>query len=88
MAKEPDMTMEQREGDAEMYIRLFPYILRDFMHREDLKGVLAASLPPEILLFLDFDVNVEGIKQALIYKNLIDNGEESLSEKVKPVINL
>lgn len=88
MAKEQDMSAEQNEGDAELYIRLFPYMLRDFMHREDLKGLLLASLSPEILLLLDFDVNVEGTKQALFYKDLLDNGEESLSEKVKPVINL
>lgn len=73
---------------TEMYVRLYPYLLRDFMHRNDMRNLLLANFTQaEIGSFIDFGSDAEGIRRALEYKNFLDAGEE-LTEKIKPIIDL
>lgn len=73
-------------SEAELYARLFPFILRDFMTKEDVSALLLYNFIQNKMLF--FDINTElGIDRANYYKSLIENGED-LSEKIKPIIEL
>ena len=73
---------------VEMYVRLYPYILRDFMHRNDMRNLLLANFAQtEASSFIDFGSDVEGIRKALEYKSFLDTGEE-LAEKIKPILDL
>lgn len=85
---EPDLDENQNEDNAELYAKLLPFILRDFTHKFDLKNILFSIVDPERLLFVNLDNNSEGIRVALLYKELLDNGSDELSKKIKPVINI
>lgn len=82
-----DWNKEQDSNNVELYARLVPYILRDFMHKSDLRNLLITNFLANGSPFIDIDTGAEGIKQALLYKQLLDDGDE-LDEKVKPVIKL
>lgn len=75
------------DQNAELYAKLFPYILRDFMLTNDLKSLLILAFPElELLNSINLDTSSEGIKKALQYKKYLDDGDDDLSKKIKPVI--
>lgn len=83
-----DWSNEEKDGSAELYIKLYPYILRDFIHRADLRNLLLSNFSQSSFSgFVDFDSNTEGIRQGLEYKDLYDSGD-SLGEKIIPIIEL
>jgi hypothetical protein len=86
MAKdETDWAQEEEDGNAELYVKLMPYILRDFMHKDDVKNtILAMQADPSGLISLLIS-DSEGLRAAQDYKAILDSGEE-LTERVKPVI--
>lgn len=91
MSKEdPDLSKEQSSGDAELYAKLMPYILRDFIHKNDLNNLIRELMMSlgQFNFFINTDSNSEGIKTALLYKELLDNGTEDINEKIKPVIEI
>lgn len=72
--------------EAELYARLFPYILRDFSTHNDIVTLLTLNFLNNKLIF--YDIKPESsIDIANYYKSLIENGED-LTEKIKPVIEL
>jgi hypothetical protein len=87
MAKDTDWDAEEAEGLVEQYIKLMPYILRDFVHKDDVKNMILALMVAPPGLAQEAFSDSEGIKAVLEYKVILDSGDE-LAEKVKPVIKL
>lgn len=87
MAKDIDWDKEEAEGNAELYLKIYPFLLRDFMHRDDLRNLLLTNFILSGNIFIDFGSNIEGLRQAVEYKSVLDSGED-IGEKIKPVIEL
>ena len=79
---------EINEGDAELYARLMPYILRDFASRKDMINLMLLNFSLGGQSFIDNADSSEGVKIALYYKELIESGAEDLATKIKPVIEI
>ena len=76
-----NMKDEREEAMAEFYLRLLPYILKDFIHKDDLR---------EVLLYGDvslLDVQFHATQRLLAMKERFDNGEPA-STIVKPLIEI
>lgn len=73
-------------NEADLYARIFPFILRDFMTKDDISALLLFNFIQNKMIFTDINTEL-GIDTANYYKNLIENGED-LSEKIKPIIEL
>jgi len=85
--KDVDWDAEDKEGNAELYLKIYPFLLRDFMHRDDIRNLLLANFTLNGNPFIDFGSNTEGLRQAIEYKSILDSGD-NLGEKIKPVIEL
>lgn len=82
------MSKENINADAELYIRLFPFIAKDFVCKEDLRNLLMSFGADSQFQVFGVDDNSEALRKALLYKNYLDNGEQNLSEVIKPIIEL
>lgn len=88
MAKDNvDWDEEEQEGLIEQYVKLMPYILRDFIHKDDVKNMIIEILANPASLVGDILSDSEGIRAAREYKVILDSGEELLPQ-IKPVIKL
>ena len=87
MANDVDWSSEEEEGLAEQYIKLMPYILRDFVHKNDIKNMILLLQADPTGLLLEVLSESEGIRAAQEYKVLLDSGKD-LIDHVKPVIKL
>jgi len=75
------------ENIAELYAKLFPYIVKDFPFKEDLKTILLAFNMPNPSIFA-LDSSPEGFKKAIFLKSIIDSGDDELTKKIKPIIKI
>lgn len=83
------MSKDSTNSDAELYIRLFPFIVRDFICKDDLRNTLLSFMPNgDSFDLMSIDNSSEALRKALLYKSYLDNGEENLSDIVKPIIEL
>lgn len=76
--------------NEESYLRLFPKIGRDFVHKNDLQRMMLSImslLDPFGVNPIDFVSDSEARKRALEYKALLDSGEDS-SKRYKDLIDL
>lgn len=76
-----NMKEERDEAIAEFYLRLLPYILKDFIHKDDLREALEKG---ETSLL---DVQFYATQRLIAMKERFDNGEPA-SSIVKPLINI
>lgn len=78
----------EKENIIELYIKLLPYILRDFAHKNDIQIFLQNNFSQRgDILFLESIPQSEGIRQSLEYMNFLENGD-NIIEKIKPIIEL
>lgn len=79
---ETDIKAIQEEAMAELYLKLLPYMLNDFIHKEDLRAVLGAFLDEENINSVFF-----ATQKLSLYRSKVDNGTEA-NEIVKPLMEI
>ena len=80
---------DSNKEDAELYARLFPFIASDFVFKEDLRNTLLLLNPEsEILNFINISSQPEALKRAMLYKHLLDKGDDDLSKTINPIIEI
>lgn len=79
---ETDIKAIQEEAMAELYLKLLPYMLNDFIHKEDLRAALGAFLDEENINSVFF-----ATQKLSLYRSKVDNGTEA-NEIVKPLMEI
>ena len=79
---EIDIQEVQEEAMAELYLKLLPYMLNDFIHKEDLRAVLSTFLDEENINSVFF-----ATQKLSLYRSKVDSGIEA-NEIVKPLMEV
>lgn len=78
-----NMKEERDEAIAEFYLRLLPYMMRDFIHKDDLKIALEEVIDDKSLIDSVFMATQKLISMRTRY----DNGE-AVTSIVKPILEI
>ena len=78
-----NMKDERDEAIAEFYLRLLPYMIRDFIHKDDLKIALEELVDDQSLIDSVFMATQKLISMRTRY----DNGE-AVTSIVKPILEI
>ena len=78
-----NMKDERDEAIAEFYLRLLPYMIRDFIHKDDLKIALEEVVDDQSLIDSVFMATQKLISMRTRY----DNGE-TVTSIVKPILEI
>ena len=73
----------KKEGIAELYLAIFPYICKDFIYKDDLKNALAEVIEDTSLL-----ENVQNALNRIISNQKKYDAGDDPSKIVKPLIEL